>query len=88
MNNKEWFDHCIKNGTSGDQVFDILKDWKASVEDLKAEVKAIGQYWRNDWSDFDGRTLRYQLDDAVENYEKGIETFKYRNKLKEQESNF
>lgn len=26
------------------------------------EMKALGQTWRNDWSDFDGRTLRYQLE--------------------------
>ena len=25
---KEWYDFCIKRGTSGDQVFDILRDWK------------------------------------------------------------
>ncbi len=28
MNQKEWFDHCVKNGTSGDQIFDILEDWE------------------------------------------------------------
>lgn len=25
------------------------------------ELSALGQYYRNDWSDFDGRTLRDQL---------------------------
>ena len=25
---KEWYDYCIKRGTSGDQVFDILSDWQ------------------------------------------------------------
>jgi len=28
MNQKEWYDYCIKEGSSGDMVFDILKDWK------------------------------------------------------------
>lgn len=31
---KEWFDFCQDRGTSGDQVFDILKDWKESEEKL------------------------------------------------------
>jgi len=38
MNNEEWFNYCIKNGTSGDQVFDILENWKRerlSLIDLK-----------------------------------------------------
>lgn len=25
-------------------------------------LSRLGAYWRNDWSDFDGRTLRDQLD--------------------------
>jgi hypothetical protein len=32
------------------------------IEIVKRELNALGQYWRNDWSDFDGRTLRDQLD--------------------------
>lgn len=35
------------------------------VEIMGRELVAIGQYYRNDWSDFDGRTLRSQLDDLV-----------------------
>ena len=25
---KEWYDFCIERGTSWEQVFDILRDWK------------------------------------------------------------
>ena len=28
---------------------------------VQREINAIGQGWRQDWSDFDGRTLRSQL---------------------------
>ncbi len=31
------------------------------VEIMCRELGAIGQYYRNDWSDFDGRSLRSQL---------------------------
>ena len=33
---KEWWDWCMKKGTSGDQVFDILKDW-AELENILLE---------------------------------------------------
>lgn len=33
------------------------------IKILERELKALGQYYRNDWSDFDGRTLRDQIDD-------------------------
>ena len=26
---QEWYDWCMKRGTSGDQVFDILQDWRS-----------------------------------------------------------
>ena len=29
------------------------------------ELKALGQYYRNDWSDFDGRTLRTELEELA-----------------------
>ena len=35
------------------------------VEIMGRELAAIGQYYRNDWSDFDGRTLRSQLADLA-----------------------
>jgi hypothetical protein len=28
MNRREWFDKTVNQGTSGDQVHDILADWK------------------------------------------------------------
>lgn len=34
---------------------------KNVIEIMGRELAAIGQYYRNDWSDFDGRTLRSQL---------------------------
>jgi hypothetical protein len=30
-----------------------------------AVCRALGAYWRHDWSDFDGRTLRLQLADIA-----------------------
>ena len=35
------------------------------------EMKAIGEGWRMDWSDFDGRTLRDQLNNLAEWAETG-----------------
>ena len=35
---------------------------------------ALGDAWRGDWSDFDGRTLRSQLDD-IESVLNGSKTF-------------
>lgn len=31
------------------------------IQSMRRELNALGQYYRNDWSDFDGRTLRSQL---------------------------
>ena len=38
----------------------------SKTEILKREISALGQYYRNDWSDFDGRTLRDELDSIME----------------------
>ena len=43
-NADEWFEFAQKKGTSGDMVFDILKDWKTEKENIKQET---GQLWRN-----------------------------------------
>ena len=32
-----WFDFCASRGTSGDQVFDILADWKAAERRADAD---------------------------------------------------
>lgn len=37
-------------------------DAKQVLEIVLREMTAIGQGWRTDWSEFDGRTLRLQLD--------------------------
>lgn len=36
------------------------------VEIMGRELGAIGQYYRNDWSDFDGRTLRSELNELAQ----------------------
>jgi len=36
---------------------------KEILNNVLREMTAIGRGWRSDWSDFDGRTLRAQLDD-------------------------
>ena len=41
MNQQEWFDHCIKNGTSGDQIFDILKDWEVDRLTFLDQIKEL-----------------------------------------------
>lgn len=40
-------------------------------------LNALGEAWRNDWSDFDGRTLEGQLGDIVMvlNHENTLEKF-------------
>ena len=47
---EEWWNRCTEKGTSGDQVFDILGDWKKErnfllkrIEGLKEENKRSRQ---------------------------------------------
>ncbi|MDD5616329.1 MAG: hypothetical protein PHH85_09025 [Candidatus Methanoperedens sp.] len=54
------------------------------IEVLKAEVRAIGQYWRNDWSSFDGRELRDQINKAIDNFEHETDLYHFRDLLAEQ----
>ena len=54
------------------------------------EMRRLGQYYRNDWSDFDGRTLRYHLDALAEwltlPFDKDVEEFtNFSEMLEEQE---
>ena len=35
------------------------------IEIMGRELRAIGKYYRNDWSDFDGRSLRSQLENLA-----------------------
>jgi uncharacterized protein with von Willebrand factor type A (vWA) domain len=40
-----------------------------AVQDMgatKAALSALGQAWRGDWSEFDGRTLRSQLNEITD----------------------
>lgn len=41
MTRKEWFDHCMQRGTSGDQVHNILKDWEKEERRLAAVQSII-----------------------------------------------
>jgi hypothetical protein len=42
---KEWYDHCMKRGTSGDQVFDILSDWKEEELENKSDGNENNTIW-------------------------------------------
>ncbi len=35
----EWYEFCMNRGTSGDQVFDILQDWKEEKQTLLKEIE-------------------------------------------------
>ncbi len=37
----QWFEYAIERGTSGDMVFDILKDWK---EEREAKERIIREF--------------------------------------------
>ena len=39
---------------------------KKVLEIVLREMTAIGTFYRNDWSDFDGRTLRNKMDSLSE----------------------
>ena len=54
------------------------------------ELTALGQYWRNDWSDFDGRSLRSDLEDLTNWFENetDVEFTEFTEMLKRQEENF
>ena len=41
-------------------------DTEAILDIVLREMRAVGAAWRMDWSDFDGRTLRDQLNDIAE----------------------
>lgn len=57
----------------------------SEIDELKAELRAIAQYWRKDWNGFDGRTLNYQINEVLEQFETGKVHRKYRDLLKEQD---
>lgn len=52
------------------------------------ELTALAQYWRNDWSGFDGRTLRRQLNLIVGILKDGKESTEFQEMLKEQEQGY
>lgn len=47
---------------SGEIKVKIVAEPDLNIEAAKRCLSALGARWRADWSDFDGRTLRYQLD--------------------------
>ena len=46
-----------------DEKTDNYNEALCYINQAKACLTALGAAWRGDWSDFDGRTLRDQLDD-------------------------
>jgi hypothetical protein len=40
-------------------------DSRQQIKDAERCLLHLGNYWRADWSDFDGRTLRSQLDSII-----------------------
>lgn len=55
-------------------------------EILERELRALGQYYRNDWSDFDGRTLRDQIEKLLQWFKfEEVDFTDYSDKLKKQE---
>lgn len=38
----------------------------SNVKDVAKALELLGEAWRGDWIDFDGRTLRLQLNELVE----------------------
>jgi len=51
------------------------------IEELKAEIRALGAIWRNDWNGFDGRTLQHQIERIIKNIESGEDIDHYRKEL-------
>lgn len=40
-NRQEWWDFCMKHGTNGSQVFDILTDWKLESQKMLERLTAV-----------------------------------------------
>jgi len=61
-----------------------MKNKDEEIEDAIECLKALGQAWRNDWSDFDGRTLQRQLSHIVMvlNNEDVLKNFLQSNRIK------
>lgn len=55
------------------------------IEENCLELEALGQYYRNDWSEVDGRTIRMELETIAENLRNKTYSTEYRELLKEQE---
>ncbi len=58
-------------------------------ENLIRELQALGQYYRNDWSDFDGRSLRSELSQICSWYkdENDVDEFKVFSEMLEEQTN-
>lgn len=62
-----------------------------SIEKMCIALETLGQGYRNDWSEVDGRTIRSQLDDASKHISKalnGEDVTEYANYLIEKEWNY
>ena len=54
------------------------------IEENCKELEALGQYYRNDWSFVDGRTIRGELEDIARNLRNKTYNNYCRDLLKEQ----
>lgn len=44
-------------------------------ENMENNFRALGQAWREDWSDFDGRQLRTQIEEILAGEDAGVEFY-------------
>jgi hypothetical protein len=56
-----------------------MSEIEPEIERLTRNFKALGEAWRGDWSDFDGRQLRHQIDEILGGDETGVEFYHDRN---------
>jgi len=77
---KEWLDWCLERGTSGDMVYDILKDWNEEVRELK---RLLGEYSVLRGSLFTKDALCEQIeeqDTKIKRLEERVKELEYDNK--------
>ena len=41
---EEWYDDCMESGTSGDMVFDIIRDGKVQLAAEQARVEVLSEF--------------------------------------------
>ena len=63
-------------------------DKEIILTEIQAELSALGQFWRNDWSEFDGRSLRDDMDNLIEEIKDKKISTELRDQLKAQEESW